>query len=83
VRSSDGYVISRDTDLAAQRHNRSVFVQRLRAHPSRAAALSGVFIALGIALLWVPQRVGTQVGILAALALGVAAWLLLVSFRRN
>ena len=77
------YVKARGTDLAAQRNNRFVFVQRLRANPWRAIILSAVLLALGVGLLFVPHRAGTPVGILAAIAFGVAGWLLAATFRRN
>jgi membrane protein CcdC involved in cytochrome C biogenesis len=77
------YMKARDIDPAAQRHNRSVFVQRLRANPAKAIVLAAFFIALGVYLLLVPHGSGTRVTLLAAIAFGVAGWLVAATFRRN
>jgi hypothetical protein len=77
------YVRARDTNLAKQHHNRTVFVQQLRAKPWRAILLSALCIVLGIAAFYIPRRSVSPAAILALLAFGVAAWLLTVTFRRS
>ena len=75
------YVKARDTDLGGQRYNRSVFVRGLRANPRRSIILSGLFVALGIGLLLVPYGAAAPTALLAAIAFGVAGWLISATFR--
>jgi 1,4-dihydroxy-2-naphthoate octaprenyltransferase len=77
------YVKARDTDLAAQRHNRSVFVQRLRANPGKAIVLAALMVVLGVGLLLVSHGSWTPVVLMAAAAFGIAGWLMAATFRRS
>lgn len=70
-------------DVASQRHNRAVFALWLRVHPVAAVALSGMFVALGIGILLVPNPREHPVWIVAVLAFAAAAYLLTVTFRHR
>jgi uncharacterized RDD family membrane protein YckC len=76
----NGYLKARNYDASKQRHNQAVFVGWLRARPIAGMVLSGLFVALGIGLLLVPNPRAHPVWIVTVLAFGTAGYLLAITF---